>query len=130
MKLPHQSSLAQDVLRACLMTAIAVAVILVPRVASAHAVLVQSSPAANSTLHGPDVPISIRYNSRVDGSRSSLSLVSPDGQAKSLMLEKQSSPDTLTAKATGLASGKYVIHWQVLAPDGHITRGQIPFTVQ
>jgi methionine-rich copper-binding protein CopC len=29
-----------------------------------------------------------------------------------------------------LSPGKYAIHWQVLAVDGHITRGQIPFEVK
>ena len=25
--------------------------------------------------------------------------------------------------------GRYVVRWQVLAIDGHITRGDVPFTV-
>jgi len=29
----------------------------------------------------------------------------------------------------GLAAGAYRLRWQVLASDGHITRGEIPFTV-
>jgi methionine-rich copper-binding protein CopC len=28
-----------------------------------------------------------------------------------------------------LAPGAYTLHWQVLAVDGHITRGNVPFTV-
>jgi methionine-rich copper-binding protein CopC len=28
-----------------------------------------------------------------------------------------------------LAPGDYRLRWQVLAYDGHITRGEIPFTV-
>jgi methionine-rich copper-binding protein CopC len=28
-----------------------------------------------------------------------------------------------------LAPGNYTIRWQVLAVDGHITRGDVPFTV-
>jgi methionine-rich copper-binding protein CopC len=28
-----------------------------------------------------------------------------------------------------LAAGAYRLRWQVLASDGHITRGEIPFTV-
>jgi len=124
-------SLLYDVRRAGLMTAIAVALVLVlPRVASAHAVLVQSSPSADATLKGPDVPITMKFNSRVDASRSTIRLSSPDGQSKALTIEAAAAPDTLTAKAAGLSPGKYAIQWQVLAVDGHITRGEIHFVVK
>ncbi len=112
------------------MTAIAVTLVLIPRIASAHAVLMQSSPAINGTVQGPDLPITMKFNSRVDGSRSTLLLSTPDGKSTPLTIDKQDSPDTLTAHATQLSPGKYAIRWQVLAVDGHITRGQIPFQVK
>jgi hypothetical protein len=31
--------------------------------------------------------------------------------------------------ATLTTPGAYVVRWQVLAIDGHITRGDVPFTV-
>ena len=40
-----------------------------------------------------------------------------------------SAADVLAASAT-LTPGAYVMRWQVLAVDGHITRGDVPFTVQ
>ena len=123
-------SLFYDVVRAGLMTAIAVTLVLLPRVASAHAVLVQSSPSADAVVQGPDVPITMKFNSRVDASRSTLLLSTPDGQSKPLAIDSQSAPDMLTAKASQLAAGKYAIQWQVLAVDGHITRGHIAFTVK
>ncbi len=131
MKIPGRSSLLQDIFRAALMMAIAVALVLIiPRVAMAHAVLIQSSPLANAIVQGPDVPVTMKFNSRVDGSRSTLLLSTPDGQSKPLAIDKQGAPDTLTTRATGLGPGAYAIHWQVLATDGHITRGQIPFAVK
>ena len=108
---------------------LALTLLLVARIASAHAVLIQSSPAANATVQGPDVPITLKYNSRVDGSRSTLRLVTPHGQSKPLTIE-QSAPETINAVATGLNPGSYAISWQVLATDGHITRGRIPFVVK
>ncbi len=81
-------SLFHDVLRAGLMTAIAVTLVLVlPRVASAHAVLVLSSPVANATVQGPDVPITMKFNSRVDASRSTIRLSGADGQSKPLTID-------------------------------------------
>lgn len=101
----------------------------VPRVALAHAMLVSSTPAANATVHAGDTAVELRFNSRVDGARSMLMLVKPDGQTEKLTLEKQQGATMLDAHAT-LQVGKYAIRWQALAPDGHITRGEIPFTVQ
>lgn len=99
------------------------------RIAQAHAVLKESSPAANSTVQGPDVPITLRYNVRIDASRSKVQLLLPDNSTRDLTIEKQTAPDRMSAKATGLTSGAYRVRWQVLAPDGHITRGEVPFTV-
>jgi methionine-rich copper-binding protein CopC len=94
-----------------------------------HATLRESSPAANSSVMGPDVPVTLRFNARIDAPRSKLQLLRPDNTTTDLAIEKQTSPDTLTARATGLKSGAYRIQWQVLASDGHITRGIIPFRV-
>jgi methionine-rich copper-binding protein CopC len=100
------------------------------RLAEAHAILKESSPAANAIVTGPDVPIALKYNSRVDATRSKVQLLRPDSSVTDLKLEKQAAPDTLTAKATGLTPGEYKIQWQVLSPDGHITRGIVPFAVK
>ena len=94
-----------------------------------HAVLKETNPAANSKVAGPDVPIMLKYNVRIDAKLSKLQLLNPDNSTSALTIESQTSPDTLNAKATGLKPGGYRIRWQVMAPDGHITRGEIPFTV-
>jgi len=95
-----------------------------------HAVLKTSSPAANASVAGPDVPVILQFNVRVDAARSKVQLLHPDNSVTDLPLEKDAAPDTLKSKATGLAPGNYKIQWQVLAPDGHITRGIVPFTVK
>jgi methionine-rich copper-binding protein CopC len=97
--------------------------------AAAHAVLLESSPSLKGTIAGPDVPIKLRFNVRIDSSRSRLALVRPDGSTQPLEISKQSPADSLSANATGLLPGDYVLRWQVLASDGHITRGEIPFAV-
>ena len=97
--------------------------------AGAHAVLLESSPALKSTVSGPDVPIKLRFNVRIDGSRSRLTLVAPDGSMRTLEISQSAGPDTLSAQAKGLAPGEYRLRWQVLASDGHITRGEIPFSL-
>jgi len=95
----------------------------------AHAILKETRPAANSKVPGPDVPIMLKYNVRIDAKLSKLQLLHPDNSTTDLKIEEQTSADTLNSKATGLKPGAYRIRWQVLAPDGHITRGEVPFTV-
>ena len=89
----------------------------------------ESTPKLNSTVKGPDVPVWLRFNARVDGGRSRLHLLAPDGSRQSLEGVKQPTPDTLTADVRGLKPGAYKLQWQVLASDGHISRGEIAFTV-
>ena len=101
-----------------------------PRMALAHAVLLSSTPQKNAAVNGPDITISLKYNSRVDGAHSSLTLVKPDGSVESVGALTQPLPDTLSATGHKLAKGAYVLRWQVLSSDGHITRGAVPFQVE
>lgn len=100
-----------------------------PSFSRAHAVLVESSPALKSSVAGPDVPLKLRFNVRIDAARSRLTLVDPGGSSQTLDINKQESPEIISAEAKGLHPGLYRLRWQVLASDGHITRGEIPFTV-
>ena len=95
----------------------------------AHAILMESTPKLHATVTGPDVPIQLRFNVRIDGSRSRLHLLAPDGSLHTLSLAKQYTPDILQSRATGLKPGAYKLRWQVLASDGHISSGEVPFTV-
>jgi methionine-rich copper-binding protein CopC len=108
---------------------LAITLSVVPLLAWAHAIVVDSSPQANGVVKGPMVEVKLRFNVRVDGPRSRLSLVDPNGNSRALDALQQPSPDSLAATISGLLPGKYQLHWQVLANDGHITRGDIPFTV-
>lgn len=95
----------------------------------AHAILMESTPNPNSTVKGAELAIVLRFNVRIDGSRSRLHLVAPDGSVITLGIAKQSHPDSLQSTATGLKPGVYRLLWQVLASDGHMSHGEVPFTV-
>jgi methionine-rich copper-binding protein CopC len=117
--------------RACLIAAslLMSAHFLVPR-AAAHAVIVESTPAVNAVVDGGTVAITLRYNSRIDHERSRLTLIAADGKARTLPIAADSAPDIVAAEAIGLTPGTYRLRWQVLAVDGHLTRGDIPFSVK
>ena len=97
--------------------------------AAAHAIVLGSTPAAGAVVSGPDVTLEVRFNCRIDPERSQLSLVSEDGGSHALELSGPGAEGTLASRATGLAPGPYRLRWQVLAVDGHITRGDIAFRV-
>ena len=111
--------------------ALAIALLfLLPHAAFAHAVLVKSSPAQGATVTaGGAVNVTLTYNSRIDVVHSSLHLVGPDGKAQSLAVDAHAAPNLLVAKASALAAGAYKLEWQVMATDGHITRGTVEFRV-
>lgn len=117
-------------LKRLLIVALAVSgLLLLPRMALAHAHLVSSSPAAGATVHGPDVAIDLKFNSRVAVKGSMITLVVPGGLTQPLALDSHSNEVNLDTHAH-LKPGSYILRWQALSTDGHITRGEIPFTVR
>jgi methionine-rich copper-binding protein CopC len=96
----------------------------------AHAVIIDSTPAVGAVLAAADSDIALRFNSRIDHQRSRLTLVPADGKARPLAITQDTAPDIVAAKLSNLAPGQYRLRWQVLAVDGHLTRGDIPFSVK
>jgi copper resistance protein C len=95
----------------------------------AHAVLMRSLPSPNGTVKGPQVPIELSFNSKVDGKRSTLAAELPDHQTLKLAVQ-QSDSEKLVSKLEAAKPGAYLLRWQVLSVDGHITRGAISFQVK
>ncbi len=101
-----------------------------PVAVSAHAILIDSSPAVNADVPPGAVSFTLHYNSRIDRERSRLTLVAPDRTQTRLPVGADGPPDIMTTQTPALPAGDYTIRWQVLAVDGHITRGDVPFTVK
>ncbi len=97
--------------------------------AFAHAILVHSIPADQAIVRSRQIDIVLDYNSRIEASRCTVRLTDLAGKAFPVQMESSAKPSELKAVAHNLANGKYQIHWQVLASDGHITRGDVAFTV-
>jgi copper resistance protein C len=97
--------------------------------ALAHALVIGSTPRAEAVVAGDTLAVEIRFNSRIDAARSHLKLFKVDGAAVSLPLSDAGSDDLLKSSASGLTPGRYRLHWQTLSPDGHISQGDIPFSV-
>ena len=104
--------------------------LLLPNQVFAHAVLVHSTPKAHETVASGELNVELQFNSRIDAVRCSVALLMSDGQVKKLAQLPQPSPAALAAKTSRLEPGSYVLQWQVLANDGHIKRGEVPFEVK
>lgn len=102
--------------------------LLAPKLALAHAILIQSQPADQASIPPGERSLVLRYNSRIDHQLSRLTLQGTNAQM-TLPLDPKSPADTLSAKAD-LSPGSYLLHWQVLATDGHMTRGDVRFIVK
>jgi len=98
--------------------------------AEAHAIIIGAKPAVNAKVPQGPLDILLQYNSRIDVSLSRLSLTDPAGKSSVLEAAAGDKPGSLTAHADLDAPGQWLLRWQVLSIDGHVTRGEIPFTVE
>ncbi len=98
-------------------------------VLDAHAILKESIPAQGAVLQGPEITVKLKFNSRIDAVHSRMYLDNGAGP-RAIDIVKQESPDTLVGQAKQVMPGDYRVEWQVLAIDGHITRGELPFKVR
>lgn len=96
--------------------------------ALAHAILETSQPSEGANVAAGDIKIQLAYNSRIDPARSTVTVTTAGKALSKLAVAAGDAPNILTSTAH-LAAGKYILHWQVLSLDGHITRGQISFSV-
>jgi hypothetical protein len=112
----------------CLKTLLLLAALLLPGIAHAHAILEESTPPAGATVRPGPLDLHLRYNSRIDRGRSRLTLIRPDRSKDTIPIVQDGPPDIIDAHLD-LPPGAYIVRWQVLAVDGHITRGDVPITV-
>jgi methionine-rich copper-binding protein CopC len=101
-----------------------------PGIAHAHAVVVAAQPAMNSTVARGELEIRLDFNSQIDRKRSRLSLQRPDGSELVIALAPDGPPGVLAGRAEATLSGRWKLRWQVLSLDGHITRGEVRFSVR
>ena len=117
-------------MRAARLGLVVAALSLLPGMAPAHAIIVRAQPAMNSVVPAGDIMIRIEFNSRIDRERSGLVLKRPDGTEEGVALTPESAPGVLAGRAQVQQNGTWKLHWQVLSLDGHITRGEVDFSVR
>ena len=100
-----------------------------PASAWAHAAVLSSQPARNAVVVPGELSFRLQFSSRVDPARSRLTLVAPD-QGQTRVSFSEQSPGVLSGQMRVGTPGPWMLRWQVLSLDGHVTRGEVPFTVR
>ena len=106
------------------------AVALTPGIARAHAIVVAAQPAMKSTVAPGELEVKLEFNSRVDSKRSRLILQRPDGTEMAVVLAPDGPSGVLAGHALVAEEGRWTLRWQALSLDGHITRGEVSFSVR
>ncbi|WP_137751289.1 copper homeostasis periplasmic binding protein CopC [Sphingopyxis sp. L1A2A] len=116
----------------------AVAMLLAPTAASAHAKLVGSTPAANTTA-SKVTSVNLRFNEKIIASTAKVELVmtgmpgmanhAPMKIAITPMMGKDGKSMTLTVKRA-LVPGTYKVKWAAAGADTHRMGSEFSFTVK
>jgi hypothetical protein len=100
--------------------------------ASAHAIVLESSPVHDAVLERAPEQVTLRFNSKIEKRFTRVTLTAGDRPPASIVLpggDDASPPDRVVIPLSPLAPGVYVLRYRVLAVDGHITEGALRFTV-
>ncbi len=119
--------------RGRIVAALAAAVSLAaPSVASAHAYLVKTVPAASVVLDAPPPNIQLTYDEAVEPRFAIISVTNAAGQQETTGAPTRSpaNPDTLVVPLRPrLPQGWYLIYWRAISVDGHPVQGAFTYAV-
>ena len=97
----------------------------------AHCLLERATPAAGSTVHGSPAEVKLFFSQTLEPAFSTLRVL--DANAKQVDRQDQTVDATdaraLRVSLQPLAPGAYRVIWRVLSKDGHVTQGDLSFTV-
>lgn len=117
-------------LGACAAVVAAAVMASTPSQIGAHALVVESEPASGANLTAPPPRIYLRFNSKLEKRLSHVTLSPARGRPVALPIAVNGEkPDRILLPLAPLAPGAYLVRYKVLAVDGHITEGSLPFTV-
>jgi methionine-rich copper-binding protein CopC len=102
--------------------------IAVPSGARAHAALTSSHPAAGETVNRGGFIVELRFNTRIDATRSRATLSLADGSARPVSFRPGDGPAALVAEIGAVPAGACVLTYTALSVDGHLSNGTLRFT--
>jgi copper resistance protein C len=106
--------------------------LLVPAVASAHAVLVKSAPASRAVLMLPPSHVELTFNERLEPAYSTVSVWAAGDQRvdDGKIAITADNPRRVSVGVPSLKQGSYTVKYRVLSVDGHLVEGTFPFEIR
>ncbi len=105
----------------------AIAVLLWPALAAAHASLVASDPASEAVLATPPTNFTLTFNEPVTALL--LQLIDARGRSQAISAIDQDGASLRFAPPAGLGEGAHVLSWRVVSADGHPIGGALTFWI-
>jgi len=99
------------------------------RLAWAHAYPKASSPDNGAALKESPKEVRVQFTEGLELAFSRITVKGPNGEIVSQGKVRQPAADTLATDLKPLSPGSYVVEWQVLSVDTHITEGVLHFTI-
>ena len=109
-----------------------VSALTLPAVASGHAYLVRTAPAASRTLTGPPSQVALTFDEAVEPRFALISVSNAQGTEEKAGAVARSpvNPDTLIVRVRhGLSEGWYLVYWRAISVDGHPVQGAFTYAV-
>ena len=109
----------------------ALAALVAPAAASAHATLTKTSPSASATLTKPPTQVSLTYSEPIEPRFAIVSVTDAAGKQVTAGPPKRvpGDPKALVTRLRTISTGWYLVYWRVVSADGHPVRGAFTFAV-
>ena len=114
-----------------MVAAVAAAALLLPAVASAHAYLIKTFPAASQEVDAPPAQLRLVYDEAVEPRFAVISVTDAAArqEVNGAVRRSPSNPNELDVPLKRVAEGWYLVFWRAISVDGHPVRGVFVFEV-
>jgi copper transport protein len=103
-----------------------------PALASAHAYLVRTFPAASRVLNSPPATVALTFDEAVEPRFAIISVSSTAGteETTAAVTRSRANPDTLVVSLRrDLHEGWYLVYWRAISVDGHPVQGAFTYAL-
>jgi copper transport protein len=117
--------------RLLVLAAVSAAALMLPAIASAHAYLVKTFPAASQEVDTPPAQLRLVYDEAVEPRFAVISVTDAGGhqEVDGAVRRSPANPDEIDVPLRRVAEGWYLVFWRAISVDGHPVRGAFLFRV-